>query len=217
MTEDATLLWSAIHPVFAEALQPFVDAHKTIRMSTYETALKAHDWTFQYSDDQRVWCRGVLQLRWLECEAREIDAEFAVWNRIAPTDFQRVETTINGAAQVPQSASSRDAIRHRPMRRHSLLLPHPSSKAPHMNEKVYGLMFMQPSQKGPIKAHCYGDCGKISMSGMICDDHLGGIAICFEEACPYLDKQMEEPLGTTTFYHWRGDTVYDVYLRTVKP
>jgi hypothetical protein len=84
-------------------------------------------------------------------------------------------------------------------------------------EKVYGLLIMQPSQEPQIKAHCFGDCGKISMAGALMDEELGGIFVCRQEVCPHVDKQMDEPLGTTTFHHERGDTTYDVYLRTIKP
>ena len=83
-------------------------------------------------------------------------------------------------------------------------------------EKVYGLLVMQPSQEPQIRAHCFGDCGKVSMAGGMMDEQLGGIFMCCEEVCPHLLDQTDEPIGTTTFRHERGDTEYDVYLRTIR-
>ncbi len=84
------------------------------------------------------------------------------------------------------------------------------------NVKVFGLLIDMPAQQVPIKAHCYGDCAKVSMAGLLNDANLGVIAVCCEIVCPHLDKEMTEPIGTTVFRHERGDTTYDVYLRTVK-
>jgi hypothetical protein len=79
-------------------------------------------------------------------------------------------------------------------------------------EKVYGVLVLEKSQKPLIEKHCFGDCGKISMGGVIVDDMLGGLAVCCEETCPWLLKQMEgEPYGTTMSF----GRPHQVYLRTL--
>lgn len=79
--------------------------------------------------------------------------------------------------------------------------------------KVYGIMVLQPSQKPAVDKHCFGDCGKISMGGVVDDDMLGGLFICCEHECPHLDKQMEgEPYGTTNSF----GRLHNIYLRVVK-
>lgn len=79
-------------------------------------------------------------------------------------------------------------------------------------EKVYGLMILQPSQEPGITAHCFGDCGKISMAGAIACEQTGGLMVCCEHECPFLEKQMDEPWGTTMSF----GRPHEVYLRTVK-
>lgn len=81
-------------------------------------------------------------------------------------------------------------------------------------EKVYGLMVLEKSQKPLIEKHCFGDCGKISMAGVINDDMLGGLMVCCEEMCPWLLKQMDkagEPYGTTMSF----GRPHEVFLRTL--
>lgn len=78
--------------------------------------------------------------------------------------------------------------------------------------KVYGLIAFHRTQKPLIEKHCFGDCGKVSMAGVIEDEHLGGLWVCCEEVCPYLDKQMDEPYGQTMSF----GQLHEVYLRTIK-
>ena len=56
---------------------------------------------------------------------------------------------------------------------------------------VWGVAFMAPAQKDAVRAHCFGDCGKISMAGVVMDDQVGGLFICCQESCPY--QQHEFP------------------------
>lgn len=80
--------------------------------------------------------------------------------------------------------------------------------------KIYGLMALEKSQKPLIEKHCFGDCGKVSMGGVIFDDMLGGLMVCCEEACPWLLKQMDkagEPYGTTMSF----GRPHEVFLRTL--
>ena len=78
--------------------------------------------------------------------------------------------------------------------------------------KIYGVLMFHKTQKPLIDAHCFGDCGKISIAGAIVDEDLGGIGVCCHHDCPHLDKQMDEPIGTTQSF---GQT-HEVYLRLLK-
>lgn len=77
--------------------------------------------------------------------------------------------------------------------------------------KVYGLMVLEKSQKPLIEKHCFGDCGKISMGGVIEDELVGGLMVCCEEVCPWLRKQTDQPYGTTMSF----GRPHEVYLRTL--
>ena len=55
-------------------------------------------------------------------------------------------------------------------------------------KQVWGLAFMAPTQKDAIQAHCFGDCGKISMAGVVMDDQVGGLFICCQASCPKFTK-----------------------------
>ncbi len=80
-------------------------------------------------------------------------------------------------------------------------------------EKVFGLMFFHKLQKPLIDKHCFGDCGKVSMGGFITDDQLGGLCVCCETVCPYLEKEMtDEPYGTTMSF----GRPHRVFLRMLK-
>ncbi len=59
---------------------------------------------------------------------------------------------------------------------------------------MYGLIVGIESQKKQIENHCFGDCGKIII-GAGYDNQLGEIAICKENDCKYLEKQMDEAIG----------------------
>lgn len=77
--------------------------------------------------------------------------------------------------------------------------------------KVFGLIMLDKDQGQLIKKHCCGDCGKISMAGIIKDEKLGGLLVCVEEKCPWLGKQMDEPYGTTMSF----GQPHEVYLRVL--
>ena len=57
-------------------------------METYVELLKKHDWSYEYSDDQSVWLRGVGQRQTLTRLQKELDKDYAVWNEHAPTDYR---------------------------------------------------------------------------------------------------------------------------------
>lgn len=77
--------------------------------------------------------------------------------------------------------------------------------------KVFGLLAFHDKQKPLIDKHCFGDCGKVSMAGVIMDDTLGGFWVCSHEPCPWLEKQMDEPYGTTMSF----GQPHEVYLRVL--
>ena len=59
---------------------------------------------------------------------------------------------------------------------------------------MYGLLLNIGSQLRAIQKHCYGDCGKGYVGGL-CDKQLGSLMLCDEKECPYLDKEMDIPIG----------------------
>lgn len=77
--------------------------------------------------------------------------------------------------------------------------------------KVFGLLILEKSQKPLIEKHCFGDCGKVSMGGVIRDENVGGLMVCCEEACPWLKKQTDTPYGTTMSF----GRPHEVYLRVL--
>ncbi len=49
-------------------------------MEGYVEALRAHDWSHEFSDDARVWRRGVAEYTTLQELQRAVDPLFEVWN-----------------------------------------------------------------------------------------------------------------------------------------
>lgn len=78
-------------------------------------------------------------------------------------------------------------------------------------EKVFGVLFFHKTQKPLIDKHCFGDCGKVSMAGFITDDLVGGLCVCCETTCPWLDKEMDEPYGTTMSF----GRPHEVFIRVL--
>jgi len=64
-------------------------------------------------------------------------------------------------------------------------------------------------QEPEITKHCFGDCGKGLLAGLM-DPDLGALIPCAQAECPHLEKQMDESLWTTVEGH-------SVYLRRLKP
>lgn len=62
--------------------------------------------------------------------------------------------------------------------------------------KVWGVAVTAPAQKAAAEAHCFGDCGKISMAGAIADELTGGLFVCSEPTCPYMAREFPD-YGTT--------------------
>lgn len=79
-------------------------------------------------------------------------------------------------------------------------------------ESVWGVAFMAPKQKDAVQAHCFGDCGKISMAGVIMDDQVGGLFICCQETCPYQQEEFPRYGETLSF-----GKLHSISLRVLKP
>jgi len=80
-------------------------------------------------------------------------------------------------------------------------------------EKVFGVVVMAPTQKAAVDAHCFGDCGKISMAGGIDSEDFGPLMVCCEATCPHMGYEMSEPYGTTMSF----GRPHAVYIRVLKP
>lgn len=77
--------------------------------------------------------------------------------------------------------------------------------------KVWGLVAMSDEQKPLIQKHCLGDCGKVSMAGVIDHPDCGPLWVCPEEKCPWLKAETEEPVGKTMSF----GRPHIVYLRAI--
>ncbi len=59
---------------------------------------------------------------------------------------------------------------------------------------IYAVLINIPSQNEASKKHCFGDCGKIICAGLDLEE-LGSSFICRQDKCPYMEKQLDEPIG----------------------
>lgn len=65
--------------------------------------------------------------------------------------------------------------------------------------KIWAVAAMAPKQEAEVKAHCFGDCGKISMAGAIMDEQCGALLVCCQESCPFVDEEIENFGQTMSF------------------
>lgn len=64
-------------------------AENTIKsQAEYVKALKAHDWSFEMSDDHSVYTQGRLELAALKQYQHRFDPTYEVWNTHAPTLYR---------------------------------------------------------------------------------------------------------------------------------
>jgi hypothetical protein len=75
---------AVLSPSFASA--PTNEAEQ--KRQQYIAALRAHDWTYEFSDEHAVWQRGFNERSRLTRFQREIDPLFAIWNTHAPEDYR---------------------------------------------------------------------------------------------------------------------------------
>ncbi len=80
-----------------------------------------------------------------------------------------------------------------------------------MSVEVWGVAVMAPTQEAAAKAHCFGDCGKISMAGAINDELTGGLFVCCQPTCPHEDRVFKDYGSTMSF----GEH-HTVHLRLLK-
>lgn len=78
--------------------------------------------------------------------------------------------------------------------------------------QVWGVAVLAPTQEAAATAHCFGDCGKISMGGAIDDEITGGLFVCCEAQCPYEAKTILNYGATNSF-----GQPHVVHLRILKP
>lgn len=55
-------------------------------LDDYKALLKAHDWLYEWSDDQRVWARGREQRVHLKRLQSHLDPDASVWNSLCHPD-----------------------------------------------------------------------------------------------------------------------------------
>lgn len=58
--------------------------------------------------------------------------------------------------------------------------------------EVWGVAVLASKQKAAATNHCFGDCGKISIAGVVHDEKTGGLFICPERTCPYEDQVLRD-------------------------
>ena len=76
--------------------------------------------------------------------------------------------------------------------------------------KLYGLFVQAPNQVAAVDAHCFGDCGRISMGGAIVTA-AGPLMMCCHDDCAHAGFQMDDPIGNSAM------TGEPVFLRALTP
>lgn len=70
-------------------------------LDRYRTMLREHDWSFEHTDDQRVWRLGRLAQEQLEFLRKELDPDYTIWNSIAPEAYRRKPPALDPRAHFP--------------------------------------------------------------------------------------------------------------------
>lgn len=65
--------------------------------------------------------------------------------------------------------------------------------------EIWGVAALAPKQKAAFEKHCTGDCGKISMGGVIDDEVTGGLFVCCQPTCPH-ERGVIENYGSTNSF-----------------
>lgn len=78
--------------------------------------------------------------------------------------------------------------------------------------EIWGVAALAPKQKAAFEKHCTGDCGKISMGGVIDDEVTGGLFVCCQPTCPYEAKEIANYGSTISF-----GRPHTVHLRLLEP
>lgn len=78
--------------------------------------------------------------------------------------------------------------------------------------EVWGVAVRAPRQTAAAAKHCFGDCGKLSMAGVIDDPVTGGLFVCCEPTCPHETRTVKNYGQTMSF-----GRPHTVHLRMLKP
>lgn len=65
--------------------------------------------------------------------------------------------------------------------------------------EIWGVAALAKTQTAAFEAHCTGDCGKLSMGGVINDLRTGGLFVCSEPTCPHEEKTFRQYGETMSF------------------
>lgn len=79
-------------------------------------------------------------------------------------------------------------------------------------DECWGVSPFAPEQSAPISAHCFGDCGKVSVGSALAAREFGGLFLCRETNCPY-ELSVTRDIGEADLF---GKT-YAVHLRVLRP
>lgn len=87
---DSELRGKNASPLYRELcnLADARDARNAALMADYVRKLQEHDWSHEFSDDYSVTRRGAEERRELLSMQRQIDADYAVWNRYSPAGYR---------------------------------------------------------------------------------------------------------------------------------
>ena len=78
-------------------------------MDDYIAKLKAHDWTYDYSDDHRVWQRGSQERDEIRRLAKIIDPDLKIYNKFNPMKSEGVEESATAGATSAGNIASVEA------------------------------------------------------------------------------------------------------------
>jgi hypothetical protein len=75
--------FGGVHPVFHATLATFTNQAPLdqIKRDAYVRAVKAQDWSYEFSDDHGAYHRGRESLAQLRLAQRELDPDFVLWNQ----------------------------------------------------------------------------------------------------------------------------------------
>ncbi len=79
----------SLHPILEAALAQIAEAPAIIRRAQYVSALRAHDWDFEFADTQHYYEKGRDQRARLMLEAAAIDPDFELWNKACSAQYRR--------------------------------------------------------------------------------------------------------------------------------
>ena len=90
-------------------------------------------------------------------------------------------------------------------------LPERATAAQPKPQEAWGIAAAAPTQQRAAEAHCFGDCGKISIATCIADEETGGMFACFEKTCPH-EQQTVRCYGSTVL----GGVPHLLHLRVLR-